>query len=66
MTCQGSCCDPDFDLETHNDLFEEFFRWRHLPTVRKLLDITCMGHNVPEELKEEAFDERDHAPNLGA
>lgn len=57
--CQGSCCDPDFNLATHTDLFNEFYQWRHLPKVEVLMDITCMGHNVPETIKEEAFNERD-------
>lgn len=65
VMCQGGLCDPDFDLETHNDLFDEFYRWRHLPKVAALMDITCMGHNVPETIKEAAFNERDHAANLG-
>lgn len=45
--------DKDFDVEQHNALWEEFYP-PTTPAAREVLDITCRGRNVSQEMVEKA------------
>lgn len=43
----------DFDVEQHKALWEEFYP-PSTPAAREVLDITCRGRAVPQEVIEKA------------
>lgn len=59
VTAMGitTATDKDFDIEEHRKIYEAFSPHYHNPVARKVLNITCMGHKVPQELLQEAHNE---------
>lgn len=45
--------DPDWDVEEHNALWEEFYPPKN-KKADQVINLTCLGKKVPQDLIEEA------------
>lgn len=48
----GLLCDDDFDMEEHNAIIKVCGMSPEDEDCIKAMDLTCMGHRIPPELKE--------------
>lgn len=48
----GLMCDDDFDIEEHNSIVEACGMAPRGEDCIKAMNLTCMGHRIPPELKE--------------
>lgn len=47
----GLMCDDDFDIEEHNSIVEACGMVPRGEDCIKAMNLTCMGHRIPPELK---------------
>lgn len=54
MITKGLLCDKDFDLKEHETVYMAYLKKPYEPTMHLAMQISCMGHKLPDELREYA------------
>lgn len=49
---KGLLCDPNFDPKEHEAVYKAYLKKPYDPTMHLAMQISCMGHPLPEQIRE--------------